>query len=79
MKHPELIPMIDALIAAPSVSSINPHWDQSNEGVIQHLADWFADAGLTDFRLEIDEQPSRSGVSLPHTFIAEATRPPVRN
>ena len=36
---------------------------------------WFAEAGLEDFELEIDEQPSKSGVELPHTFIASALRP----
>jgi len=36
---------------------------------------WFDEAGLTQFECEIDEQPSKTGVELPHTFIASATRP----
>lgn len=50
MSTPALIPMIEQLIAAPSVSSISPHWDQSNEQVINHLADWCRGAG---FRVEV--------------------------
>lgn len=46
MSTPALIPMIEQLIAAPSVSSISPQWDQSNEQVIQHLADWCRSAGF---------------------------------
>jgi ArsR family transcriptional regulator len=36
---------------------------------------WFGDAGLQDIEIEVDEQKSRSGVELPHTFIADARRP----
>ncbi|WP_037374548.1 acetylornithine deacetylase [Sedimenticola selenatireducens] len=50
MSTPALIPMIEQLIAAPSVSSISPQWDQSNEQVIQHLADWCRSAG---FQVEV--------------------------
>ncbi|MCW8908975.1 MAG: acetylornithine deacetylase [Sedimenticola sp.] len=50
MSTPALIPMIEQLISAPSVSSISPNWDQSNEQVIGHLADWCRSAG---FRVEV--------------------------
>jgi ubiquinone/menaquinone biosynthesis C-methylase UbiE/DNA-binding transcriptional ArsR family regulator len=36
---------------------------------------WFEDAGLRDFNLNIGEQPSKTRVALPQTFIASATRP----
>ena len=36
---------------------------------------WFEEAALHEFELEIDEQPSKTGVQLPRTFIASATRP----
>lgn len=39
--------MMRALIAAPSVSSIAPHWDQSNRAVIDLLALWLGDLGMT--------------------------------
>lgn len=50
MSTPALIPMIEQLISAPSVSSISPNWDQSNERVIKHLAEWCRSAG---FRVEV--------------------------
>ncbi len=34
------------LIALPSVSSVNPDWDQSNAAVIEALDGWFGDAGF---------------------------------
>jgi len=50
MSYPSLQQMMHALIASPSVSSVSPHWDQSNEGVIRLLADWCRDAG---FKVEV--------------------------
>ena len=38
------------IIAIPSISSTDPAWDQSNQGVIQLLADWFTQLG---FHIEI--------------------------
>ena len=34
------------IIAIPSISSTDPAWDQSNQGVIQLLADWFSQLGF---------------------------------
>ena len=39
--------MISALIAAPSVSSISPQWDQGNRAVIDLLASWFEGLGFS--------------------------------
>lgn len=51
MRHtPKLLDMIAALIAAPSISSVNPDLDQSNRGVIELLATWLSALG---FRTEI--------------------------
>jgi len=50
--------MLQQLIAAPSVSSINPHWDQSNRQVIERLAGWFDDLG---FRTEVLPIPDAAG------------------
>lgn len=36
---------------------------------------WFSDAGLEGFAIEVDELNTRSGVELPSTFIAAASRP----
>ncbi|WP_428624740.1 acetylornithine deacetylase [Sedimenticola sp.] len=59
MSTPALIPMIQQLIAAPSVSSISPQWDQSNESVIQHLADWCRSAGFQVEVLPIPGHPNK--------------------
>jgi acetylornithine deacetylase len=47
---PDIREMIRALIARPSVSSLDPHFDQSNRGVIELLADWLDTLG---FAIEI--------------------------
>jgi acetylornithine deacetylase len=46
------------IIAIPSISSTDPAWDQSNQGVIQLLADWFSQLG---FRCEITPLPDLPG------------------
>jgi len=51
---PPLRQMLEGLIATPSVSSVNPAWDQSNRPLLERLAEWLADAG---FRVEIAEIP----------------------
>ena len=39
---PRLLDMIAALIAAPSISSVNPDFDQGNRGVVELLAGWLS-------------------------------------
>ncbi len=46
------------IIAIPSISSTDPAWDQSNQQVIQLLADWFGQVG---FRCEISAIPEMPG------------------
>jgi acetylornithine deacetylase len=46
MTVPSLLDMIQALVATPSVSSVNPRWDQSNRCVIELLADWLEQLGF---------------------------------
>lgn len=43
---PDFREMIRALIARPSVSSLDPRFDQSNRGVIELLADWLDTLGF---------------------------------
>ncbi len=62
MTIPALIPMIDRLISVPSVSSINPHWDQTNEGVIEPLADWFSQLGFNTEVLPVPGHPGKSNL-----------------
>lgn len=58
MKYPDLQSMFRALIATPSVSSVSPEWDQSNQQVIEQLADWCRDAG---FQVEVLDVPGCPG------------------
>ncbi len=51
-KHPELIHMMQQLIATPSVSCVNPDIDQSNQPVIDLLANW-----LTGLNFEVEIMP----------------------
>ncbi|RLJ19841.1 acetylornithine deacetylase [bacterium endosymbiont of Escarpia laminata] len=50
MKTPNLMEMTRTLIAAPSVSSVNPSWDMGNQPVIEVLSGWLESLG---FKIEI--------------------------
>jgi acetylornithine deacetylase len=52
--------MIGALIAAPSVSSVNPAYDQGNGAVIEMLAGWLADLGFSIDLLPVPGHPGKS-------------------
>jgi len=58
MRYPPLPEMMRQLIGAPSVSSVSPQWDQSNQAVIELLSDWCQDAG---FEVEVLEVPGFPG------------------
>lgn len=60
MSHPipYLNTMLEGLIAAPSVSCVNPELDQDNRGVIDLLNQWLDGAG---FRTEVLDVPGRPG------------------
>jgi acetylornithine deacetylase len=53
---PDLLDMIDGLISAPSVSSVNASFDQGNRQVIERLANWLEPLG---YRVEIMPLPGR--------------------
>jgi acetylornithine deacetylase len=59
MKQPPLAEMMQRLIASPSVSSVSPEWDQTNAGVIDHLANWCHDAGFEVERLAVPGHPGK--------------------
>ncbi|MDQ2696487.1 MAG: M20/M25/M40 family metallo-hydrolase, partial [Pseudomonadota bacterium] len=56
---PKLLDMIRTLIATPSVSSVNPRFDQSNRAVTGHLAAWLADLGFAVEIQPLPEQPDK--------------------
>lgn len=55
---PAIRDMLASLIATPSVSSVSPQWDQSNEAVITQLAEWLS---ALDFRVETMAVPGAPG------------------
>jgi len=56
---PSLNAMLEALIAAPSVSCVSPELDQSNEAVIALLADWLDAAGVHTEQMEVPGRPGK--------------------
>lgn len=45
MPLPPFLDLMRGLVSAPSVSSVSPDWDQSNERVVDRLAEWASDLG----------------------------------
>jgi acetylornithine deacetylase len=58
-KPPKLQSMLHQLIAAPSISSVSPDWDQSNLAVIELLAAWLGDLGMQVETLPIAGFPGK--------------------
>ncbi len=50
--------MMQQLVATPSVSSVNPRWDQANQPLVDLLANWLNDLG---FRVQVLALPGRPG------------------
>ncbi|MFL1456503.1 acetylornithine deacetylase [Marinobacter sp. GN3S48] len=55
---PGIREMLTRLIALPSISSATPDWDQSNEAVVQTLAEWLEPLG---FKVELMAVPGMPG------------------
>lgn len=58
----KLIESLRTLIATPSVSCVNPAFDQSNRPVIDHLATWLADLGFAVEILPLPTQPHKANL-----------------
>ena len=59
MSLPPFLELMRCLIGAPSVSSVSAEWDQSNESVIDDLADWCEALGFRVETLPIDGHPGK--------------------
>ncbi|OIM97921.1 acetylornithine deacetylase [Idiomarina sp. MD25a] len=66
MSIPSFFNMYQALIARPSISSLDPSWDHSNKAVIELLADW-----LEQLAFDVEIQPLNNK---PNKFNLLATR-----
>jgi acetylornithine deacetylase len=61
-KPPPLLQRIQQLIATPSVSSVDPGIDQGNRAVIDLLAGWVEDLGLSVEVLPLPGQPGKANL-----------------
>lgn len=58
MSLPSFLTMYSELVAAPSVSCLEPHWDTSNKAVIDKLTGWFETLG---FSVQVNELEAQKG------------------
>jgi len=56
---PSLIDMMTQLIASPSISCSQAHWDQSNKGVIELLESWLSSQGFQCEVMPLPGQPNK--------------------
>lgn len=59
MSLPPFLDLMRGLIAAPSVSSVSPDWDESNAMVIDRLANWATDLGLRIDKRAVPGHPGK--------------------
>jgi acetylornithine deacetylase len=59
---PDLLTMLDRLIAAPSVSSTDPALDQSNAGVLALLAEWCEALGFRTTIQPVEGHPGKANL-----------------
>ena len=59
---PDMMQVMEALIATPSISSARPELDQGNREVIDLLAGWFTDLGFSVNVSPIPEQPQKANM-----------------
>ncbi len=56
---PEFEQLLAQLVAIPSISSPDSTWDQSNQQVVQCLADWFDQLGFTTEIINVENHPGK--------------------
>jgi len=61
-RAPKVLQMIGELVATPSVSSVNPEFDQGNRAVIERLAGWMTDLGWNAEVLPIPDHPDKANL-----------------
>ncbi len=62
MHPPDLITLLQQLIATPSISSVNPRWDHENSTIINLLAQWLDDLGLSVKVLPVPGHPGKANL-----------------
>jgi len=59
MNTPNLMSMLQQLIATPSISSVNPRWDHENSTIINLLGQWLDGLGLSVDLLPVPGVPGK--------------------
>jgi len=62
MNPPNLTSMLQQLIATPSISSVNPRWDNENTAIINLLGQWLDGLGLSVDILPIPGCPGKTNL-----------------
>ncbi|GAB4355228.1 MAG: acetylornithine deacetylase [Gammaproteobacteria bacterium] len=62
MKFPDTLTLFGELIALPSISSVEPEFDQGNREVIERLANWLDGAGFRTDVLPIPGRPDKANL-----------------
>lgn len=62
MPLPDTLEMLKTLVGEPSVSCIDPAFDQSNQRVVDHLANWLNDLGFAVEVVPVPNKPGKSNV-----------------
>ena len=62
MPLPSTLEMLKTLVGEPSVSCIEPAIDQSNEPVVNHLANWLDDLGFEIESLPVPDKPGKLNI-----------------
>ncbi|WP_188752339.1 acetylornithine deacetylase [Marinobacterium zhoushanense] len=62
MPLPDTMTMLRELIAAPSISSTTPDWDQSNLAVIEHLHTWLEALGFNCEVMPVPGEPTKANL-----------------
>jgi acetylornithine deacetylase len=60
--HPSINEMLGQLIAASSISSVSPEFDQSNHSVVDLLANWLDTLGFAVEILPLPQQPHKANL-----------------
>ena len=60
--NPDLLTMIDGLVSAPSVSSVNADFDQNNRQVIKRLANWLDPLGCSVEIMPLSGHPDKANL-----------------
>ena len=60
--HKVILDQLRQLVATPSVSSTDPHWDQGNRGVIELLESWLSGMGFATEIIDVQSNGAKANL-----------------